>query len=141
MAGHEGGRAGAPDVRPEDFGAWGDHFGAEEDGDGLSARRPETPDCPDCGRTAELRPTDTGHWILLQPGRYPVAEVPEGRRWYDAEDGRSVVRGPGATARSADECRIAHRPVCAARAFSPRWWPLRAALWLHNRDVAGLPYE
>ncbi|MBZ4319490.1 DUF6083 domain-containing protein [Streptomyces huiliensis] len=111
-----------------------------DDGEGLSTRRPETPACPDCGCPRDLRPTDTGHWIPLEPELYPAAEVPTARRWFDTDDGRTVARTPGAPARRPD-CRVAHRPVCAAHDFSPHWPPLRAALWLRNRAVAGLPYD
>ncbi|WP_171170534.1 DUF6083 domain-containing protein [Streptomyces sp. I05A-00742] len=110
------------------------------DDEGISARRPDTPACPDCGRPQELRPTAAGHWVLLEPEPLPVAEVPDGRQWFLGEDGRAVGRRRGAPPPS-EQCRIAHLPVCGRQEFSAHRAPLCNAVWLGNRAREGLPYE
>jgi hypothetical protein len=69
--------------------------------------------CRFCGATAEWHRTEHGRWVLIEPGAFPTASVPAGKRWRIAEDGTAVNLG---SAVPSDICRVSHLDVCVCRA-------------------------
>lgn len=67
--------------------------------------------CRRCGAPAQWHRGEGGRWVLLEPGAYPTASVPAGRRWRIAGDGSAVNLG---AAVPSDICRVSHDDVCPA---------------------------
>ncbi|MFE2493809.1 DUF6083 domain-containing protein [Streptomyces scopuliridis] len=84
--------------------------------------------CDACGAEAEWRRTIRGRWILIEPGDWPIAPIPPGKRWRIAGDGTAVNLG---RASPSDTCRISHFDVCPTNP-SPSDSPTMLALWHRN---------
>lgn len=69
--------------------------------------------CRRCGAAAEWHRAEGGRWILIEPGAFPTASVPAGRRWRIAGDGTAVNLG---SAVPSDICRVSHFDICEAAA-------------------------
>ncbi|MFF4532351.1 DUF6083 domain-containing protein [Streptomyces sp. NPDC001407] len=102
---------------------------AQARSEGATAPGPREPAaCPRCGHEQDRRLTGYGRRILLDRVPLLSSEVPEGLRWFIADDGRAV-KGPG----RGTQCRIAHEHVCGS---GPEPTDLPSALrkvWLGNR--------
>lgn len=84
--------------------------------------------CGRCGCAAYRHRTAGGHWLLVEPGDWPPAAVPAGRRWRVAGDGTAVnLRA----AVPSDTCRISHVDVCPAGP-PPVASPVLLAQWRRN---------
>jgi hypothetical protein len=78
--------------------------------------------CRRCGAPAQWHRVEGGRWVLIEPGAYPTASVPAGRRWRIAGDGTAVNLG---TAVPSDICRVSHSDVCPAAGRGVREQPIR----------------
>ncbi len=84
--------------------------------------------CGRCACAAYRHRTAGGHWILVEPGEWPVAAVPAGRRWRVARDGTAVNLRASV---SFGTCRISHFEVCPAGP-PPAASPLLLGQWRSN---------
>ncbi len=92
---------------------------------------PATGAATTCGRCAcagYRHRTAGGHWILIEPGEWPLAAVPAGRRWRVAGDGTAVNLRAAAPS---DTCRISHFDVCPAGP-PPAASPVLLGQWRRN---------
>jgi hypothetical protein len=72
-----------------------------------------------------------GRWLILEPGPYPTAKVPPGKRWRVAGDGTAVnLRGASPT----DDCRITHFDICPYKP-APTDGAFLLALWRQRRSA------
>jgi hypothetical protein len=69
--------------------------------------------CRSCGAMAEWHRTENGRWVLIEPGAFPAASIPAGKRWRVAGDGTAVNLG---CAVPSDICRVSHADLCTAAA-------------------------
>jgi hypothetical protein len=67
--------------------------------------------CNGCGAPAAWHRTVRGRWVMMEPGEYPTAQVPAGKRWRIAGDGTAINLG---RANPSDYCRVSHFDVCPA---------------------------
>lgn len=78
--------------------------------------------CRRCGGAAQWHRTAEGRWVMIEPGAFPTASVPAGKRWRVAGDGTAVNLG---SAVPSDICRVSHFDVCPAaggrRPDQPSW--------------------
>ncbi|MFE9256116.1 DUF6083 domain-containing protein [Streptomyces sp. NPDC006879] len=91
-------------------------------------RRASAAVCGGCGANALWHRTVRGRWIMMEPGDWPVAAVPAGKRWRIAGDGTAVNLG---SSRPSDTCRISHFDVCPDRP-APVGSPVMLARWRRN---------
>lgn len=64
----------------------------------------------------------------MEPGDWPIAPIPPGKRWRIAGDGTAVNL---ARASPSDTCRISHVDVCPTNP-APSDSPTMLALWHRN---------
>ena len=93
---------------------------------GPNAGSPTT--CDRCGSAAEWHLTPCGRWLMIEPGAWPTATVPAGRRYRIAGDGIAVNLR---SAVPSDTCRLCHFDICPANP-APVESPLLLALWRRN---------
>ncbi|WP_174552591.1 DUF6083 domain-containing protein [Nocardia speluncae] len=84
--------------------------------------------CKHCETECSWHRTRNGRWLLMEPGFYPTAKIPPGKRWRVAGDGTAINLGG---ANPTDECRITHFDVCPARR-APEDGTLLLAIWRGN---------
>jgi hypothetical protein len=84
--------------------------------------------CGRCACAAHWHRTSSGRWILIEPGEWPLAVVPAGRRWRVAGDGTAVNLRAAAPS---DTCRISHFDVCPAGP-PPAASPVLLGQWRRN---------
>jgi hypothetical protein len=75
---------------------------------------------------------------MIEPGAWPTASIPAGRRWRIAGDGTAVgLRA----AEPSDTCRITHFDICPANP-APVQSPVLLSLWRRNaRGLGGAERE